>query len=273
MSHDIIRVYNSIQEFSASLNRETNKVFKGAELRSDIPDKNGFKGTPDFETADKYLKYGDSENLSRIQAVRVQGSNKSGTEIRSRQCNGVVGSVPNVANYLKGVPNCMIRKERQRFSNSSKVINICYNCTTDGTVKGHTVAEESAKLLSIVSAAEKQGYRVGISVLVGAAVRTKSGKERIFLSVKVKDPGQYLDIRKLAYILVNPSFLRRHYFRLTETDPDLTQSYWNIGYGFVLDDSDMKEVIKGIPSLKDSKYLSFEMIRGKNDKEIQRMII
>ena len=166
----------------------------------------------------------------------------------------------------------MIRKERQKFSNS-KVINIAYNCTTDGTVKGQTVAEESAKLLSIVSAAEKQGYRVGISVMVGAAVRTKSGKERIFLSVKVKDPGQYLDIRKLAYILVNPSFLRRHYFRLTETDPDLTQSYWNIGYGYVMDDSEMKDIIKGIPSLKDSKYLSFETIRGKNDKAIQKMII
>lgn len=51
------------------------------------------------------------------------------------------------------------------------------------------------------------------------------------------------------------------------------KSYWNIGYGYVLDDSDMKNVIKGIPSLKDSKYLSFEMIRGKSDKEIQRMII
>ena len=272
MNHDIIRVYNSIQEFSASLNRETNKVFKNAELRSNIPDENGFKGTPDFETADHHLKYGDSENLSRIQSVRVQGSNKSGTEIRMRQCNGVVGNVPNVANYLKGVPNCMIRKDRQKFSNS-KVINIAYNCTTDGKVKGQTVAEESAKLLSIVSAAEKQGYRVGISVLVGTAVRAGRDKERVILSVKVKDPGQYLDIRKLAYILVNPSFLRRHYFRLAETDPDLTQNCWNIGYGFVLDDSDMKNVIKGIPSLKDSKYLSFEMIRGKSDKEIQRMII
>ena len=93
MNHDIIRVYNSIQEFSASLNRETNKVFKDAELRSNIPDEKGFKGTSDFETADKYLKYGDSENLSRIQAVRVQGSNKAGTEIRSRQCNGVVGKI------------------------------------------------------------------------------------------------------------------------------------------------------------------------------------
>lgn len=272
MNHDIIRIYNSIQEFSASLNRETNKVFKNAELMSNIPDENGFKGTPDFETADKYLKYGDSENLSRIQAVRVQGSNKTGTEIRSRQCNGIVGNVPNVANYLKGVPNCMIRKERQKFSNS-KVINIIYNCTVDGTVKGHTVAEESAKLLSIVSAAEKQGYRVGISVMVGAAVRVRSGKERIILSVKVKDPGQYLDIRKLAYVLVNPSFLRRHFFKLAETDPELTQSYWNIGYGYVLDDDEMKNVIKGIPSLKDSKYLSFEMIKGRNSEAIQKMII
>lgn len=93
------------------------------------------------------------------------------------------------------------------------------------------------------------------------------------LSVKVKDPGQYLDIRKLAYILVNPSFLRRHFFRLAETDPELTQSYWNIGYGFVLDDDEMKNVIKGIPSLKDIKYLSFEMIKGRNSEAIQKMII
>lgn len=106
-----------------------------------------------------------------------------------------------------------------------------------------------------------------------AAVRVRSGKERIIFSVKVKDPGQYLDIRKLAYVLVNPSFLRRHFFRLAETDPDLTQSYWNIGYGFVLDDSEMKDIIKGIPSLKDSKYLSFEMIKGRNSEAIQKMII
>ena len=112
----------------------------------------------------------------------------------------------------------MIGQNRIRVQ-SSKVVSIVYNFTINCGVPEKTIISESVKLLSVIGSMEKAGYRAGLSVMFSA---TKDA-ERYNIIVKVKDPGQYMDLRKLAYILVNPSFLRRHCFRALETEQELRE--------------------------------------------------
>ena len=115
---------------------------------------------------------------------------------------------------------------------------------------------------------EKAGYRAGLSVMFSAT----KGAERYNIIVKVKDPGQYMDLRKLAYILVNPSFLRRHCFRALETEQELREP-WNHGYGGVTEGDICKDIVKGTPALKESKYIGFDDLLSRTPEEIEKSLL
>ena len=207
------------------------------------------------------------QRLEKIQAVKVRKNAGQGTEIRCRQVNSVVGYAPNVPNYLRGVPVSMIGQNRVRVQ-SSKVVSIVYNFTVNCGVSEETIINESVKLLSVINSMEKAGYRAGLSVMFSAT----KGAERYNIIVKVKDPGQYMDLRKLAYILVNPSFLRRHCFRAMETEQELREP-WNRGYGGVTEGDVCKDIVKGTPALKDSKYIGFDDLLNRTPEEIEKSLL
>ena len=265
---DITRIYNSVAEFSAALAGPFNEsLFGNSWQRASVTGSESFTGTPDYESADHLLNYGDSGSLEKMQAVRVRKNAGQGTEIRRRQVNSVVGYAPNVPNYLRGVPVSMIGQNRVRVQ-SSKVVSIVYNFTVHCGVSEETIINESVKLLSVIGSMEKAGYRAGLSVMFSAT----KGAERYNIIVKVKDPGQYMDLRKLAYILVNPSFLRRHCFRAMETEQELREP-WNHGYGGVTEGDICKDIVKGTPAIKDSKYIGFDDLLNRTPEEIEKSLL
>lgn len=264
---DITRIYNSVAEFSAALSGPYNKVFANPYERASDRGSESFTGTPDYETADKLMNYGDSGSLEKMQAVKVRKNAGQGTEIRRRQVNSVVGYAPNVPNYLRGVPVSMIGQNRVRVQ-SSKVVSVVYNFTVDSGVSQDSIMKESAKLLSVITSMERAGYRAGLSVMFSAT----KGAERYNIIIKVKDPGQYMDVRKLAYIFVNPSFLRRHCFRAEETERELTEN-WNNGYGMVSDSNICRRIVNNTPALKVAKYIGFDELRGRTPADVERILL
>lgn len=264
---DITRIYNSVAEFSAALSGPYNEVFANPYERASDSGSESFTGTPDYETADKLMNYGDSGSLEKIQAVRVRNNAGNGTEIRRRQVNSVVGYAPNVPNYLRGVPVSMIGQNRVRVQ-SSKVVSVVYNFTVYSGVSQDSITKESAKLLSVITSMERAGYRAGLSVMFSAT----KGAERYNIIIKVKDPGQYMDVRKLAYIFVNPSFLRRHCFRAEETEQELREP-WNYGYGGVTEGDICKNIVKDTPALKDSKYIGFDDLLNRTPADVEKILL
>ena len=191
---DITRIYNSVAEFSAALSGPyNNTLFGNSWQRASVTGSESFTGTRDYESADHLLNYGDSGSLEKMQAVKVRKNAGQGTEIRRRQVNSVVGYAPNVPNYLRGVPVSMIGQNRVRVQ-SSKVVSVVYNFTVYSGVSQDSIIKESAKLLSIITSMERAGYRAGLSVMFSAT----KGRERYNIIIKVKDPGQYMDVRKRA---------------------------------------------------------------------------
>ena len=265
---EITRIYNSVAEFSAALSGPYNTKIFEKRCSETLPE--SFTGTPNLETANKLLEYGDAGSLEKIQAVRVRNNAGNGAEIRRRQVNSVVGYTPNVPNYLRGIPVSMIGQTRQRFQ-SSKVINIVYGAGAAYNIGPEQIASESSKLLSVINSIEKAGYRVGLSILYSRTNQDRSEREACI--IKIKDAGQYMDVRKLAYILVNPSFQRRHLFRFTETVTEFSDPRWQDHYGYHVDKEYNKDLINRTPALKGSKYIGFYNLMNKTAEDVEKILL
>ena len=76
---EITRIYNSVAEFSAALSGPYNEVFANPYERASDRGSESFTGTPDYETADNLMNYGDSGSLEKMQAVKVRKNAGQGT--------------------------------------------------------------------------------------------------------------------------------------------------------------------------------------------------
>ena len=115
--------------------------------------------------------------------------------------------MPIVPKVLAGDPNNMLAIKKQAYR-STKVINIIYSMSCSGSVPATEILNNSAKLVEVICQLEKNGYRVNL--YAGDNARFKKLDTHTAFIIKLKDSGKYLDPLKIAYPLVNPSFLRHH---------------------------------------------------------------
>ena len=102
---------------------------------------------------------------------------------------------------------------------------------------------------------------------------TGRDKETVAAFVRIKDSGQYLDAKKMAYPLVNPSMLRRHFFRFIEKAEGITSKRWPSGYGRpVRDAAEVAELAKGA-GVRAGRVVSFYDIRTKSAPEIMQFVL
>lgn len=253
--------FNSLHEMSDWIER-TPRTERGEEYQRSAEESkkyNKFAGTDSFTEADNLLKFGDEENAKKIQAAHANVKATPGVSERNRLYNSPCGFLPIVPRVLAGVPENMlnIRKEEYR---STKVINVIYNTAVDYRVSAKEIIKTSASVASAINTLEKNGYRVNLY----AANFTDMRDEPVSIMVKIKDAGQYFDGLRVAYPLVNPSFLRRHIFAVLER---MSEIYLTGSYGIVMSDSD---AVKYVP--KDMQYLSFYKCEGKSVEDIVKLI-
>ena len=253
--------FNSLQEMSDWIER-TPQTEQG-ELRNKSAEESTkyrkFSGTENYTEADNLLKFGDDENAKKIQAAHANVKATPGTSERNRLYNSPCGFLPIVPRVLAGVPENMINIRKEEYR-STKVINVIYNTAVDYRVSAKEIIKTSASVASAINTLEKNGYRVN---LYAANYDTMSDKP-VSIMVKIKDAGQYFDGLRVAYPLVNPSFLRRHIFAVLERMPEI---YLTGSYGIVMSDSD---AVKYVP--KDMQYLSFYKCEGKSVEDIIKLI-
>ena len=264
MEKVIFNKFDSVEQFSNWL-QSTPQTAKGKEFNSSNEINSWateFTGTQSFEEAQNLLKCGDKVNADKIAAtirkIKAQGK---GNATRNSLYNSPCGFMPIVPKVLAGEPQNMLAIKKQTYK-STKVINIAYNVAVDCTRTAEDLIETAAKVANVIASLEKNGYRVNLY-----AFSCGIGKRNTAFSllVKIKDSGKYLDTLRLAYPLVNPSFLRRHIF-----------AYWERlkGYGLFkgyngVITKDYK--VKESPPINAS-YLSFYNCKGKTEQEITKMI-
>ena len=266
MEKVIFNKFNSVEEFSNWL-QSTPQTAKGKEFdESNKTDEyyTEFSGTKSFDEAQNLLKYGDKVNADKIAAtirkIKAQGK---GNETRNKLYNSPCGFMPIVPKVLAGDPNNMLAIRKQRY-NSTKVLNIAYNTMVSWSISTEEIIETAAKVANVIASLEKNGYRVNLYVCFSVKSTCDESSKAISI-IKIKDSGKYLDTLRIAYPLVNPSFLRRHLFAYLER----VENYilWK-GYGIPLDDDAAQKYIP----LQKYSYLSYYFCSGKTEEEIAKYI-
>lgn len=245
---DYIKKFDNVTSFQRYVERGTpNKLFALPADQSSQEKDFGFNGTKSWEDAQTLLRGGDKESLELLQKslgkVNMKGS---GTYTRRRLKTSVVGFVPHISNYLQGKPDCMINITQEKIT-SPKVINILYNPTVSYGVSKDFIADGGAKILSFLRKLESQGYRVNLFVVCAS----QKNRERCAILVKIKSSDQHLDLIKVAYPLVNPSMLRRHFLRYIEVS-DVTDYNWVHSYGVPI--KEKSTILQLFPTLRVDYY-------------------
>lgn len=228
-----------------------------------------FTGTESYQQATELALHGDEESMKKVQAsvLRLRSNIKT-QRTQNRVCRCVAGSRPCVAAAVIGQPNSMYRRITTKVQ--KPVITLFYSMTACGGVDKQEIVDTGARLASAIQVAERSGVRVNL--FAGVTARTK--KEQAAVFVKVKDSSKDFDLLRMSYVLINSSFLRRHYFRWLETKEGITARDWWSGYGRPLSQDEEKEIIKELEKNgnKLDKLLSFETLRYSSVEDIAKMI-
>lgn len=216
--------FESLDNFMKVIeNRPKNERMKNANSsRSGSKD---FTGTKNFEEALDLLKNGYEKPLEKIKNAVAKDLKISQSRPRRTPHNSVVGFVPNVPNYLLGIPEQMITIHQT--PEKIKAISISYYIGNNCGTRAEDLEDAGIKILNVINRLELSGVRVNLDVV---AMCTKSGSEWQIASVNVKDYKEQLDIKKLCFPLAHPSMFRRFGFAWLERSTDMKADF-SCGYG------------------------------------------
>jgi hypothetical protein len=207
--------------------RPENTVFKGRELSSDAKGREYSTGTTDYAHAIEIMEKGYKEPLAQLKKGITKTLELANIQ-RKRPTRALAGYKPSVPSYLAGHPMSMITKKNTPAK--AKLVHLIYGFTASANVDKDDLIKAGILFLSLVNHLELEGYRVKIDVLF-VAIAGQNGKEINGFTVNVKEYAQPLNLLKLCYPLVHPSFMRRTCFKWTETFPPLKASYYAGTYG------------------------------------------
>ena len=227
-----------------------------------------FTGTASFAAADELLLKGYEAGVYALQNAikKVKRNYKVVTTIK----NDVCGFMPNVGAYLTGNPRNMINITTRRVDSKSKVLNLVICVTVNGGVSSDTIIEVNGKLLQNVIELERSGYNVNIYVV---DLTTYKKHESTIIMVKLKSSNERLNLLKVSYPLVHPSFLRRHIFAAQERLSDIEGTY---GRYMDMSSADLEKYtgLENVVIIKTKDYVrrqneSYDMIRSDIEKQLK----
>lgn len=215
--------YETMKEFDEKLKSEHH-----ISTRDDASTKGdrSFTGTKNFEESEDLRKYGDKESKDKIMKVKETTDKVFEKYVgqKVKQFNDVVGFQPIVPNAILGLPLSMVNQKR--LPRKVKTIDIFYNASIPWHVAKEDIELKGAYVLSAIDALERSGYRVNLYV---GSVSINLGSPCGYF-INVKKAEQPLNLLKVSYYLVHPSFLRRTSFRIKENEENLKDCTHN-GYG------------------------------------------
>lgn len=230
-----IQEFDSIQKLYEYLcNTPFNEVFRWRS-HSSVENDYDFSQTNSFEEATDLLRNG-WDDMSKKLTQKLNTACKTLQPMKAqRNVLSVAGYQPVVALYLAGVPQNMI--DKQMVVKKQKVIELTKSVSYNAGVDKEQIVEESIKAMMIVKKLEAQGFRIKLNLVLG----TSADSRNVICKVCIKQPGERLNVSKLAFPMVHPSMLRRLFFRYIEVNPDVTNGYgW--GYGRPVHANELKRI-------------------------------
>lgn len=264
---NIVRKFESVAEFHKYLeNGEVQPAFKDKQSSQRENDKY-WSGTDTFSEAEDLLLYGDKETAKIIntESLRDLRDNIKKYMVRKSIYSSVVGFAPIVPAYLAGAPNCMVNMRLTK--QPKKVVTVVYSDTAHGGVSAKEIRDTAAKVFAALLMIEARGVQVNFY----SAVSSIKGGQKIGFFVKVKKAGQRFDLLRMVYPCVNPSWLRRHFFKFVEVTPGVSERFVR-SYGCVCNGSQTEELSMAAKINADA-VLTFEQCEDLHVDDIIKKII
>lgn len=183
-----------------------------------------FYGEP-LEQAVEYCISGYKKNFENFLTANdeLKKTTKDNSENRILT-RSIYGGVPLSSLVAAGVPDCVLRYERD---NKSTVRNIYFNLAYPSDTKTSQIINRGLAVLYIIQALEARGEMINFKAFFLA----HHLDEMINIEIVLKKPGDmFLDVQKCYFPLVGKEFLRRVLFRVMESS-SVQERYWGIGYG------------------------------------------
>lgn len=171
-----------------------------------------FTGVESLEEAVHLLGNGWQEGSEMVSKEVYSISDVRLSKPVKRTVYDVIGHNASIPRYLQGIPTNMINTKSEQ--NKQRVINLYWDCSRDVSQTVEHIKRDAIKALQTIRIIESKGYRVNLTVVAAIMM---PGLE-YYVKVKIKSSTERLNISKVAYPMVHPSFLRRIIFRLIECD-------------------------------------------------------
>lgn len=226
---NVLRQFNSINDMVRYLdNARISSTWQYSTQSSQSLDDPEWRGYNSYDEAREKILHGDKELATKLRGTEKLDINIPVTGTRRKITTAVAGFAPHVPNYLAGVPNNMLWVTEKKAK--SPVLTIVYNIGCLGSSSGEQVTAVSARIMSAIMSAERNGYRINLWV---ASSQSCCGEKCGFVC-KIKEAGQHIDTLKMALPMISPAINRRFGFRFRETMEGLG-SHWTGGYGHSMD--------------------------------------
>lgn len=200
-----------------------------------------FSSTMSFDEAFRMLRDGWATGAKKIEGQFKLIKGMSLDSKYTKFVQDVVGFQPIVANYLMGIPKSMVSSKIVAKKQKVVTLNMTmsFNCGTRASV----MEANCLNVLKIVKAIEASGCRVNLNVFCSVKVYDTDIRKLKYglIRLRVKNADERLNISKVAFPIVHPSYLRRIMLRVIETNVFFTSDFTR-GYGSAIYDREFIDI-------------------------------
>ena len=181
-----------------------------------------FTGTENMNEASAMMTAGYPEGIKELRTIKAKPSRNGQIDI----FRSFHGFVPSVGDVVAGNPLNMLNA-RHSVKASCKVVDVVLGAAFSCEWSTEDIMREAKKAMQAVMTAENNGYRVNLYVCFSTAYLGAKRDENntCDILVKIKGSNQKLDLLRVSYPVIHPSFLRRHIFAVYERSVELNKGY------------------------------------------------
>ena len=169
-----------------------------------------------FDGAVKMAHEGWPEGAERVRDIASRISEVLTSTIeQTNYVHGVVGHNLDVGAYMVGSPECFTSPETIHIDLiGSRLVKVIVSAACNCDRSSSTYERRGAAIVAMIQAMELNGYTCEVWANYDSSDRHL--RAQMYLSIKLKNYGDTLDLDRIAFALVHPSHFRRLVFAQME---------------------------------------------------------
>lgn len=260
--------YNNADEMLIDLKTRTITDLRFDDMRSKYLSKD-WHGVANYSEALELLNNGYQPAVDVVkEGIDIKTNKRTvGSQKRYSFDNSVIGFQPIVPLAMQGIPNSMINMSVKQLK--TKILDIYYDVDSSCYVAPETIINNGIELLKAIANLERQGYKINLFCVQMYCDKNSAD----VLCVKVKNSNLPIDIKRMSYPLVHPSFPRVLGFDWYSKFP---LGKWRESYGtpffFQFAEKEGRSVFKELMG-KNAIYISSMAMTKEKDEYLKRALL